>query len=64
MQFKTLRVEPVCTVDQVADVLTKVLPPRHHWSLAKHMLGLQIPGSWKRQNAPAIETQENLPPAA
>ena len=49
MQFKTLQVQPVRTADQVADVLTKILAPRHHWSLAKHMLGVQIPDGWLRQ---------------
>lgn len=58
MQFKTLWVEPVRTDHQVADALTKILAPRHHWSLVKHMLGIQIPDSWKRQSAESSKSDQ------
>jgi len=49
-EFKELDVAPIGTEQQVADVLTKTLAPRHHWPLAKFMLGEQIPSAWKRQS--------------
>ena len=48
-EFKQLDVSPVKTDQQIADVLTKSLAPRHHWSLTKYLLGEQIPDAWKRQ---------------
>ena len=48
-EFKQLDVSPAKTDQQVADVLTKSLAPRHHWSLTKYLLGEQIPDAWKRQ---------------
>ena len=47
--FQQLDVSPVTTDQQVADVLTKSLAPRHHWSLVQYLLGEQIPDAWKRQ---------------
>ena len=49
-EFKELDVAPIGTDQQVADVLTKSLAPRHHWSLVKFMLGVQIPSAWARQS--------------
>ena len=43
IDLKTLDVDFVKTASQVADVLTKTLAVRHHWDLARFMLGKQVP---------------------
>ena len=45
LQYKTLDTDHVTTTSQLADVFTKSLPPKHHWSLARYVLGVQIPAS-------------------
>ena len=43
IEFKTLDVDYVDTAAQIADALTKPLPPAHHWNLVRFMLGKQVP---------------------
>ena len=53
IEFKTLDVDYVDTTSQIADALTKSLPPAHHWNLVRFMLGKQVPSQfWKRSSEP------------
>ena len=53
IEFKTLDVDYVDTAAQIADALTKSLPPAHHWNLVRFMLGRQAPSQfWKRSSEP------------
>ena len=55
IEFKELDVDYVETKSQVADVMTKALTPAHHWSLARFMLGKQVPSRfWQKR--PSAET--------
>ena len=46
IRFNSLMTQYVPTAQQIADVLTKNLTPKQHWTLSRHMLGAQIPNSW------------------
>ena len=54
IDFKDLDVDYVTTDSQVADALTKSLTPAAHWSLARFMLGKQVPSwLWRKRTADA-----------
>ena len=52
IRFKNLTTQYVPTAQQIADVLTKNLTPKQHWTLSRHMLGAQIPISWYHEDKP------------
>ena len=43
-ELKNLDIEYIDTTRQMADVMTKNLPPKVHWQLVAPMLNVQIPG--------------------